>query len=393
MRILVALWALSMVPLAAQIAVRGDIVYTMAGAPLNDGVVLVRDGKIERVGPASQIPIPNGYRTLRAKVVTPGLIDAHSVVGLSGWLNQPHDQEQLERSAAIQPELRAIDAYNPRDELVSFLRKFGVTTIHTGHAPGSLISGQTMIVKTRGTSVEKAVVRAEAMVAAALGAGARAEQGRSPGSNPKAVAMLRSELIRAREYAAKKEKPRDLKLEVLARVLSGELPLLLHANRAHDILTALRIASEFQIKLVLDGAAESYEVVDAIKASGFPVVLHPTMARASGETENLSLETAATLRKAGIRVALQSGYESYVPKTRVVLFEAAVAAANGLTREQALSLITLEAARLLGVDSRLGSLEPQKDADLALYDGDPFEHTSHCTGVIIDGELVSDSVQ
>lgn len=393
MRSLIALWILSLVPATAQIAVRGDLVYTMSGAPLNDGVVLVRDGKIERVGPAAQVPIPNGYRTLRANVVTPGLIDAHSVVGLAGWLNQPQDQEQLERSAAIQPELRAIDAYNPRDELVSFLRQLGVTTIHTGHAPGALVSGQTMIVKTRGGNVEKAVVRAEAMVAAALGEGALGDAGKSPGSTPKAVAMLRTELIRAKEYAAKKEKPRDLKLDVLARVLSGELPLLLNVNRARDILTALRLASEFQIKLVFDGAAESYEVIDAIKASGFPVVLHPTMARASGDSENLSLETASKLRSAGIRVALQGGYESYVPKTRVVLFEAAVAAANGLTKEQALSLITIEAARLLGVDARLGSLEPGKDADLALYDGDPFEHTSHCTGVLIDGEIVSESAK
>lgn len=390
MKLLIAFLAI-LSSLSAQIAVRGELVYTMAGAAVSDGVVLIRGGKIERVGPASQVTIPSGYRTLRAKVVTPGLIDAHSVVGLAGWLNQPQDQEQLERTAAIQPELRAIDAYNPRDELVAFLRKMGVTTIHTGHAPGALISGQTMIVKTRGGNVEKAVVKAEAMVAAALGSGARAEQGKSPGSNPKAVAMLRGELIRAKEYAAKKEKPRDLKLDVLARVLSGELPLLINVNRMHDILTALRIASEFQIRLVLDGAAEAYEVTDAIKASGFPVVIHPTMARAGGDMQNLSLETASKLRAAGIRVALQSGYESYVPKTRVVLFEAAIAAANGLTREQALELITINAARLLGVEARLGSLEAGKDADLALYDGDPLEHTSHCVAVVIDGEVVSES--
>ncbi|MCS7024685.1 MAG: amidohydrolase family protein [Bryobacteraceae bacterium] len=377
--------------LQARIAIRGDLVYTMAGPPIADGVVLVREGKIERVGAASLVPIPDGYRMMRAKVVTPGLIDARTVVGLAGWLNQAQDQEQLERSAAIQPELRAIDAYNPRDELVAFLRKFGITTIHTGHAPGALVSGQTMIVKTYGGNVEKALVKAEAMVAAALGAGAKAEPGKSPGSNPKAVAMLRGELVRAQEYAAKKEKARDLKLEVLARVLSGELPLLINVNRAHDILTALRIASEFRIRLVLDSAAEAYEVIDSIRASGFPVILHPTMARAAGDLQNVSVETAAKLVAAGIPVALQSGYESYVPKTRVVLFEAALAAANGLTREQALALITREAARLLGIEARVGTLETGKDADLALYDGDPFEHTSHCIGVIINGEVASES--
>ncbi|HEY0404367.1 MAG TPA: hypothetical protein VGC89_01485, partial [Pyrinomonadaceae bacterium] len=134
----------------AQLAVRAETLHTMAGPEIKDGVVLIRDGKIERVGPASQVRIPAGYKTLTARVVTPGLIDAHTVVGLAGYLNQPQDQDQLERSAPLQPELRAIDAYNPRERLIEYLRSFGVTTIHTGHGPGSLISGQTMIIKTQG---------------------------------------------------------------------------------------------------------------------------------------------------------------------------------------------------------------------------------------------------
>jgi imidazolonepropionase-like amidohydrolase len=134
-------------------------------------------------------------------------------------------------------------------------------------------------------------------------------------------------------------------------------------------------------------------VVDDIKAAGVPVILHPTMWRAVGEAENLSMETAMRLREAGVRFALQSGYESYVPKTRVVLFEAAVAAARGLTAEQALSAMTLDAARILGIDGRVGSLEPGKDGDVALFDGDPFEYTSHVTGVVIDGKVVSETAQ
>ena len=123
---------------AQQIAVRGETVYTMAGQPISDGVVLIRNGKIERVGSARQVNIPSGYQTLRAKVVTPGLIDARTVVGLSGYLNQPHDQMQLELSASIQPELRAIDAYNAQEKLVEWLRQYGITTVQTGHAPGAL---------------------------------------------------------------------------------------------------------------------------------------------------------------------------------------------------------------------------------------------------------------
>jgi imidazolonepropionase-like amidohydrolase len=130
-------------------------------------------------------------------------------------------------------------------------------------------------------------------------------------------------------------------------------------------------------------------VADAIKAAGVPVILHATMVRARGETENLSMETAATLRKAGIPVALQSGYESYVPKTRVVLFEAAIAAAHGLSFVDALATVTIDAARILGIAGRVGSLEAGKDADLALFDGDPFEYTSHVVGVVIDGRVVS----
>lgn len=132
----------------AQLAIYGDTVYTMAGPSIPNGVVLVRDGKIERVGPAAGITVTDNYRTLRAKVVTPGLIDARTVVGLSGYLNQPHDQDQREASAPIQPDLRAVDAFNARERLVEYIRDYGITTIHTGHAPGSVVSGQTMVVKT-----------------------------------------------------------------------------------------------------------------------------------------------------------------------------------------------------------------------------------------------------
>ena len=385
--------------LVAQVAVRGETVHTMAGAPIKDGVVLIREGKIDRVGPASSVSIPDGFRVLTAKVVTPGLIDAHTVVGIAGYLNQPHDQEQLEPSAPMQPELRAMDAYDARERLVEWLREFGITTIHTGHAPGALISGRTMIVKTRGANVEEAVLVPDAMVAATLGDSARAEDRKAPGTRAKMVAMLRTELVKAQGYLDKQasddeNKPdRDLRLEVFAKMLRRELPILVTAHRSQDILTAIRLAKEFDLRLVLDGAAESYLVSEQIRASGYPVILHPTMYRAGGETENLTMEAASRLKAANILFALQSGYESYVPKTRVVLFEAAVAAANGLSFEEAFATITIDAARLLGIDDRVGSLEAGKDGDVALYDGDPFEYTSHCVGTVIEGEVVSEVVR
>lgn len=389
----------SALPSTAQIAVRGETVYTMAGAPIKGGVVLVNNGKIERVGPASSVQVPSNYKLLRAKVVTPGLIDAHSVVGLSGYLNQPHDQDQLERSSAMQPELRAIDAYNPREVLIEYLRGYGVTTIHTGHGPGTLVSGQTMLAKTIGNNVDEATMKPAVMVAATLGNQARA-QGGSPGTRSKMIAMLRTELIKAQEYQAKwdkaekgKEPARDLRLEAFAKVLKGELPLLVTVHRANDILTAIRLGKEFNLKLVLDGVAEASSVLNEIKASGYPVIVHPTMARPGGDLEAISLETAAKLKSAGIPFALQSGFEGYVPKTRVILFEAGMAAANGLGFENALESITIGAARLLGIADRVGSLEQGKDADIALYDGDPLEFTTHCIGVVLGGKVVSEVVQ
>lgn len=380
---------------SAQIAVQGETVYTMTGAPLRDGVVLVKEGKIETVGTSDAVRIPDGFRLLKAKVVTPGLIDAHTVVGLSGLLNQPQDQEQLEKSAPIQPELRAVDGYNPRDPLVDWVRSFGITTLHTGHAPGALISGQTMIVKTHPANLDQALVVPSAMVAGTLGSGAISDKkDKAPGSSAKAVALLRAELIKAREYALKLAKPdpekrpaRDLRLETLGRVLDGTLPLLVTVQRHQDILAALHVAAEFKLHLVLDGLADAPLVLPEIKQSGFPVILHPTMARSYQESENLSLETAGKLQQAGIPFALQSGYETYVPKTRVVLFEAGVAAAHGLPIADALAAITIQAARLLGIGARVGSLEAGKDADLALYDGDPFEYTTHCIGTLVNGVL------
>ena len=381
------------------VAVYGDTVYTMTGPPIEKGVVLIEAGKIKLAGSALDIPVPPEARVLRGKVVTPGLVDAHTTVGLTGYLNQDQDQDQLDKTEPIQPELRAIDSYNPRERLIEWVRGFGVTTIHTGHAPGALVSGQTMIAKTVGESVDDATITPQAMVAVTLGDDARpGDDKKSPGTRSKAVAMLRGELVKTQDYLRKleladpeKRPDRDLRREVFADVLRGKLPLLVTVNRATDIDAALRIAAEFGIRIVLDSASEAYLVADRIKAAGVPVIVHPSMRRGgAGETENISFETAATLRAKGIPVALQSGFEGYVPKTRVALFEAAIASANGLTTEEALATITSDAATILGVADRVGSLRPGLDGDVAIFDGDPFEYATHCTAVVIDGRVVSE---
>ncbi len=376
----------------AQIAIKGETIWTMAGDPIKDGVVLIKGGKIEAVGPASTVSIPSNYRVFSAKVVTPGLIDAHTVIGLNGYLNQPHDQMGLDGGGTFQPELRATDAYNAEERLVEVARQYGITTIHTGHQPGALASGQTMIAKTWGKNVDEATIVPTAMIAVTLGSGANA-QGRSPGTRAKQASMLRAELIKAQENLTKTEQPKDLKSLIMARVIKREIPLLITAESSQDIFTALRIAKEFNIKIVLDGAADGHLIANEIKASGFPVIVHASMARPGGERANLSLENASKLRAAGIPVALQSGYESYVPKTRIVLFEAAMAAANGLSQRDALASITIDAAKILGIDQRVGSIAVGKDADIAMYDGDPFEFTTHCTGTIINGVVASEVIK
>lgn len=390
----------------AQVAVKAGTLYTMAGEPMTNAVVVITDGKIAAIGPAATTAIPAGYETLEAAVVTPGLIDVRCTVGVSGIANQKQDQDQLESSAPMQPELRAIDAYNPLDPLVAYLRSYGITTVNTGHAPGELISGQTAIFKTRGNTVEEALVVSEAMVVATIGPGA-SRPGGAPGTRAKTIAMLRDQLIKAQAYQRKLEKPadandtsdekatkndttRDLRLETLVRVLKRELPLAVTAHRAQDIAALLRVANEFNIRVILDGGAEAFIMLDELKAAGIDVMVHPTMARGYGEMENKSAETAKKLQDAGIRVAIQGGFESYVPKARVVLFEAGVAAGQGnMGMQNALRAITIDAAKILNIDTRVGSVEVGKDGDLALYNGDPLEYTTHCVGVIIEGEVVS----
>ncbi|MFN0010246.1 MAG: amidohydrolase family protein [Phycisphaerales bacterium] len=415
---------------AAQVAIKAKSVITMGpGGTIADGVVVITGGKVSAIGPAASTAVPEGFKVLEAAVAIPGLIDAHSTAGLSGIFNQRHDSDQLERSAPIQPELRALDAYNPKEKLVEYVRSLGVTTLNTGHAPGELISGQMMVVKTTGNSVAEALVKNPSALAATFSPAAEKDGAKSPGTRAKMMAMLRAEFIKAQEYQTKWDrhaekqgkfergepvkpdapaegekkdgaKPddkgpptppeRSLRLETLVSVLKGELPLLITANRAQDIDAVLRLAAEFKIKVWLDGAAEAHMVVDQIKAAGIPVIVHASTQRAYGDTQNQSMENAAILRKAGITIAIQSGYEGYVPKTRVVLLEAALAAANGLSREQALAAITIDAATILGIQARVGSLEVGKDGDVAMYDGDPFEYATHCTGVVIDGKVVSE---
>lgn len=402
------------------LVVQAKKILTAAGKTIEDGTIVCVDGKIKAVGKTGEMNIPADSKILKCEIVMPGMVDVRTCVGLSGILNIKNDSDQLESSSPLQPELRAIDAYNPREELVEYIRSFGVTTVHTGHAPGELISGQTLIAKTIGNTVEESLLIDGRAIAATLGEGSTKAGKQSPGTRGKQMAMLRALFIEAQEYKSKlakqteakpdkdankdtnkdankdanRDKPsepvtRNLKLEALVDVLAGKKALLITADRAQDIASAIRLVDEFKIKLWLDSAADAQLMIPEIKAAAITVLLHPSMARASGAKENLSFQTAAKLHAAGIPFAIQGGFEAYVPKVRVILFEAAVAAAHGLSFDAAIESITISPAKILGIQDRVGSIEIGKDADLALFDGDPFEYTTHCVGVVINGQIVS----
>ncbi|MFN6138369.1 MAG: amidohydrolase family protein [Planctomycetota bacterium] len=383
---------------AETLVVKAKLIHTVSGKSIANGAIVCVDGKIASIGEIATVVIPEGAKVIQAEVVTPGLIDVRSSVGLSGILNVDHDSDHLESSAPLQPELRAIDAYNPREELIEYVRGFGITTVHTGHAPGELISGQTMIAKTRGGTVQDALVFDGKAVCATLTESSQKSGKQSPGTRGKQMAMLRALLIEASEYRSKLNKQsketdasedskvaRNLKLETIVDVLEGKKALLITADRAQDIASALRLGEEFSIRIWLDSAAEAYQLIPQIKKAGVPVLLHPSMARANGDRENMTFRSASILKESGIPFAIESGFEAYVPKVRIVLFEAALAAAHGLSKEAALESITLSAAKILGIEDRVGSIDVGKEADLALYDGDPLEYTTHCTSVVIDG--------
>lgn len=384
---------------AGPLAIRGKTVYTMAGVPLEDGMVLVKDGKIEKVGSAAAVRIPDGYELLEAAVVTPGFVDMRSIVGLSGAYNVDADQDQDEETGPDQSQLRAIDAYNPDELLVDVVNQYGVTTMQVGPGRANVIAGQAAIVKTHGHTLPDVLVRSPSAMIFNLGETPKntyRRDNKEPTTRMASAAIIREGLLAAKSYEeaairakeGKKAFARDLKKEALLAVLKGELPAMIMANRTDDIMTAIRIAREFDLKLWLDSGAEAYLVADRLRDAAVPVVVHPAMQRpASFETLNISLENPVFLRAKGVTFSFQTGTESYVPKTRILLFEAAMFRANGLTMEQVLEAMTMTPARILEIDGRVGSIERGKDADLVLFDGDPFEYMTHVTAVVTGGEI------
>jgi imidazolonepropionase-like amidohydrolase len=379
----------------ARFAILAGRIYTVGKGSITDGVVLVKDGKIEAVGAQKDLNLPADIPIVTAAVVTPGLIDSHTVVPPSGALNLTADQDQDEASDPNQADLRVLDAFNPNEPLLEFLRMQGVTVIHAFPGRHNVIAGQTGIFRTSGSSAEKMTVRFPAALLVNLGeAPKQTYPNKLPTTRMGTAALLRNALTQAQSDARKrsatkdeeKKPPRNLKLEGLTLALDKKVPVVFSAQRVDDLDTALRLAKEFNLKAGLDLAAEAYLMPDRIADA--------KMQRpAEMEAFNSNLCNAAVLADHKIPLAIGTGYESYVPKTRVVRHEAGMAMVNGLGFDRALSAITLDAATILGIDDRFGSIEAGKIADLVLYDGDPFEHATHVTVTIQDGRVVFDRAE
>jgi imidazolonepropionase-like amidohydrolase len=371
--------------------------HTVAKGPISEGAVHVRDGKIVYAGPREGFDLPADVPVIAAAAVTPGLIDAFSIVPLSGAYNVPADQDASENTDPNQADLRVLDAFHPAEPLLRFLLQQGVTVIHACPDRDNVIAGQSGVFRTHGTSAEQMSIRFPQMMVFNLGdVPKETYPDRKPGTRMGTASLLRSALSDAANYARKRKAAKDeasqpdrnLKHEALGQVLEQKLPALFAAQRADDLMTALRLTDEFKLKGRLALAAEGYLMGDRLADAKLPVIVHPTMQRvADMETYNSFLGNAAVLAERGLLIAICSGSEGYVPKTRVVRHEAAMAMVHGLGFDRALRAITLDAAKLLEIDDRFGTLEPGKAADLVLYDGDPFEYATHVEAVVVDGRL------
>jgi imidazolonepropionase-like amidohydrolase len=387
--------ALSAVSSSAEtLLVTADTLYTSSDAGvIEGGAVLIDDGRIAAVGPLASMSVPAGTRTLEAAVVLPGLVDSHTLVGVSGSYNVDADQDGFEASDPAGARYRVLDSFNPRELLVNEALKLGTTTVHVTPRPTAPIAGSTAVFKTSGTVADEMLIRRDPAVLFNLGVAPKqafGDQG-GPGTRMATAALIRGEFTRAREWAAKDEdeRDRDLGLEMLAKVLAGDALAVFTAHREDDIATALRLAREFDLRAVINYGTEAYLMRETLREHDATVVLAPPMQRATGmEKWNSTLEAAALLHDGDVPFVFATGYEAYVPKSRVLLWEVAMAVANGLPAETAVRAATIEPAELWGVADRVGSLEPGKDADLVLFDGDPFEYTTHIKHVVVGGEVV-----
>lgn len=387
--------------------IKNGKVLTMTGATFDNGYVNIENGKIIAVGRIDELDREVEERAsatesvldVQGAWVMPGLIDAHCHVGIAEEKWGIIGDDCNEMTFPVTPHLRALDAVNPMDPAFHDAIIGGITSLMTGPGSSNVVGGQSLFMKVQGRCMERMVVKAPAAMKVAFGENPKINYGQKdamPGSRMAIAAMLREELYKACGYKEKKERgeiaagEEDFRMECWLGVLRREIPLKAHVHRADDILTAIRIAKEFRLDMTLDHCTEGHLIADEIAQSGFPVIVGPDMtSRSKIEVKNMSFKTAGVLERAGIKTAIMTDHP--VSLIRYLPLFAGLCVKQGLSMEGGLKAITLHAAQICGVADRVGSLEQGKDADIAIFTGNPMEVFTKTLFTIINGEIVYDS--
>jgi imidazolonepropionase-like amidohydrolase len=388
------------------VAIVGGHVVPVTGPPIENGIVLVTDGTIAAVG--AGLAVPDGVPVIDAagSWVLPGFIDAHAHVGVheeaQGWAGQ----DTNEMTDPVTAQVRALDAINPADLGFRDAISGGVLAVNVNPGSGNPIGGQTVALKCWGRTVDEMVLRQPSGLKSALGENPKRTYGnmdKTPSTRLGTAAVIRGAFVDAANYLARIEaeerKPeaerrpvdRDLKLEALGRVLRREIPWRQHCHRADDIATAMRIAEEFGYDLVIDHGTEAHLLADLIAARDIPVIIGPLMtSRSKVELRNRSLRNPGLLAQAGVTISITTDHP--VVPIHFLIHQATLSVKHGLDRETALRALTINPARVAGIDTRLGSIEAGKDADLTIWSGDPLDVFSRVERALINGtEIYSDT--
>lgn len=376
--------------------IEGATIYSIAKEPFV-GSVLVEAGKITAVG--ENISIPEGAEKLdgKGKLLFPGFIDAHTHLGVNpeamGWAGEDYN----EKSNPITPELDALDSIFPEDLGFKETLAGGITTVMVTPGSANVIGGQCVVLKTRPYPlVTDMVLRRKAGLKIAFGENPRriyGNTGKAPTTRMGVAGLLRGALQKAAEYRDKQRQSEDQSnsavdfgMETIGRVISGEMPLRAHAHRLDDIATAVRIAKEFDLNIVIEHCTDGHKIADFLAAEEVPVLVGPTLTfRSKMEVADKSFNSLALLDQAGVKFGIISDHP-VVPCSTLPLY-AGLAVRYGLSEEAALRAISLEPARIMEIDDRVGSIETGKDADLVLWNGHPFNSTSKPEWVMVDGAL------
>lgn len=373
--------------------VQNGILHTMEAGGDIKADLLAADGVIAQIAP--HIPPPEGAEVFNAAGlhIYPGIIDAHSHIGISEEKVGPQGDDCNEGTTPVTPCLRAIDAINPMDSAFHNAVAAGITGAMVGPGSANVVGGQFAFIKTDGRRIDDMVVLAPAAMKVAFGENPKGNygpNGNMPATRMAIASLLREELFCARQYFENEKKggaQPDFHWESYRPVFEGRIPLKAHVHRADDIFTAIRIAEEFGLGLTLDHCTEGHLIPAEIAASGFPAIVGPSLAsRSKIEVEGEDFKTAGILDKAGVLVALTTDH----PVTRIHQLPlcAALAAKKGMGEEAALRAITINAARICRVSDRLGSLKQGKDADFALFDGSPLRLETRVHATVMNGQIV-----